>query len=271
MGIGVTQRSKWLLLLPWGLAAYLFTPRYRLLPEDPTMSRIGRARAIIGVSMTLGIAVWYGAYSDLGLEAILQSLVLTAFLAIPSSLLCMAVVVALTRSGQRGAVLRQLTWPLRTMAMFAVALVGLLLFNAGGAGVLMQYDDRVPLSGHVAGGIFGLWGLIFVFRSAYLISQHWFNAADGHAYLQPLTAIWMAWVLAVSTLAFQPRDGSLPATVGLALPIISASVTTALAMLEGYRVRRALHAPPPSFAAPPPPGYGPYPPQHAPEPSWPDY
>ena len=78
------------LLLPWGAAGFLFKPRYRLLPEDPVMSLLGRVRAFAGLVMTLGIAVWYGAFADLGLEPLLNSLAFTALLAIPSSLICMA-------------------------------------------------------------------------------------------------------------------------------------------------------------------------------------
>lgn len=260
MNTVASQRSKWLLLLPWGAAAFLFTPRYRLLPEDPVVTRLGRTRAILGVIMAVGIAIWYGAYSDFGLEAILNSLALTALLAIPSSLICMAILVGTTKRGGRGAALRQLSWPARTVGAFVVAMVGLLLFNAGGASVLMRYDDQVPMSGMVAGGVFGLWGLIFVFRSAYLVSQYWFNAVDGHPYLQPLTAVWMAWVLAVDTLVFQPRDGSLPARIGLALPILSALVTTGLAAFEAYRVRRAiLYPPPPPYPLAFPAGFPPPP------------
>jgi hypothetical protein len=36
-------------------------------------------------------------------------------------------------------------------------------------------------------------------RSAYLVNQHWFNAADGHPLLPPSTATWMAWLVAWST------------------------------------------------------------------------
>lgn len=242
MAGGTVQRSKLVILLPWGAAAYLFKPRYRLLPEDPVMSLLGRVRAFAGLAMTLGIAVWYGAFADLALEALLNSLALTALLAVPSLLICMGILAATTRRGRRGAVMRQLKWPALTLGVFILVMAALLAFNAGGAGVLMRYDDRIPLSGTVAGGVVGLWFLFFAFRSAYLISQYWFNAVDGHPYLQLLMAVWMAWVLAINTIAFRPDRGAdgIPAAVALALPIVAGLVTTGFAVAEAVRTRMAL-------------------------------
>lgn len=248
------------LLLPWEAAAYLFKPRYRLLPEDPVMSLLGRVRAFAGLAMTLGIAVWYGAFADLGLEPLLNSLALTGLLAIPSLLICMGIVVAATRRGGRGAVVRQLRWPALTLAVFVVVMAALLAFNAGGAGVLMRYDDNIPLSGTVAGGVVGLWFLFFAFRGAYLISQYWFNAVDGHPYLQPLMAVWMAWVLAINTIAFgrnddgEGGDDGIPTTVALALPVVAGLVTTGFAVAEAVRTRAAIANPRPPAPAPHPAG-----------------
>jgi hypothetical protein len=230
-----------MVLLPWGAAAFLFKPRYRLLAEDPLMSVLGRVRAMAGLAMTLGIAVYYGAF-DFDLESLLNSLALTGLLAIPSMLLCMGIVVALAGRGGRGAVLRQLRWPALTLGVFVAVMAALLLFNAGGASRLDRYDDHIPLNGMIYGGIVSLWFLVFAFRGIYLISQYWFNAVDGHPYLQPLMAIWMAWVLAVNTLVFQD-DGNadgIPAAVGTALPVLAALVTTGLAAAEAARVREAL-------------------------------
>jgi hypothetical protein len=238
---GDTARSLLALLLPWKAAAFVFKPRYRLLPEDVVMSQIGRVRAIAGLAMTIGIAVYYGAFSDLGLEPLLNSLAATGVLAVPSMLICMAVVVAASRRGQRGVAVRRLGWPALTLAAFVVVMGGLLAFNAGGAGMLDRYDDRIPLNGMIYGGVVSLWFLVFAFRSIYLISQYWFNAVDGHPYLQPLMAVWMAWVLAINTLVFQAEgsDG-VPAPVATALPILAALVTTTLAVAEAARVRNAL-------------------------------
>jgi hypothetical protein len=231
----------WRVLLPWGAAAFLFKPRYRLLPEDAVLSRVGRVRAIAGLVMTITIAVYYGAFSNFGLEPLLQSLAATSLLAVPSMLVCMAIVVVATRSGRRGAAVRQLRWPALTLGVFVAIMGAVLLFNAGGAGRLAQYDDRVPLNGFIYGGIFSLWFLVFAFRGAYLVSQYWFNAVDGHPYLQPLMAAWMAWVLAINTLVFQTgSESGVPAAVATALPILAASLTTALAGVEAARVRGAL-------------------------------
>jgi hypothetical protein len=261
--------SKLMVLLPWGAAAFLFKPRYRLLPEDPVMSLLGRVRAFAGLAMTLGIAVWYGAFADLGLEPPLNSLALTGLLAIPSLLICMGIVVAATRRGGRGTVVRQLRWPALTLGVFVLVMAALLAFNAGGAGVLMRYDDNIPLSGTVAGGVVGLWFLFFAFRSIYLISQYWFNAVDGHPYLQPLMAAWMAWVLAINTVAFQ-RDGAdgIPGSVALALPVMAGLVTTGLAVAEAVWTRNALAHPPRPPAPAPQPSPAPYP---AGGPPWPGH
>ncbi|WP_203931662.1 hypothetical protein [Virgisporangium ochraceum] len=237
------RRQSWaMVLLPWGAAAFLFKPRYRLLPEDPLMSVLGRIRAIAGLVMTVGIAIYYGAFSDFALEPFLNSLLLTGLLAVPSMLLCMGVVVALAGRGGRGAAVRQLRWPALTLGVFVTVMAALLLFNAGGASRLDRYDDHIPLNGMVYGGIVSLWFLVFAFRSIYLISQYWFNAVDGHPYLQPLMAIWMAWVLAINTLVFQNDGdaGGVPSALGTALPVLAATVTTALAAAEAARVREAL-------------------------------
>ena len=246
------------LLLPWRAAALLFTPRYRLLPEDPVISLLGRIRAFVGLAMTLGIAVWYGAFADLGLEPLLNSLASTAFLAIPSLLICMGIVVAATRRGGRRAVVWQLRWPVLTLSMFAMVMAALLAFNAGGSNVVMRYDDNIPLNSKVAGGVVGLWFLFFAFRSAYLISQYWFNAVDGHPYLQPLTAVWMAWVLAINTIAFGRNDSGIPTTVALALPIGAGLVTTGFAVAEAVRTRAAIANPRPPAPAPHPAGGPPW-------------
>jgi hypothetical protein len=237
-----------MVLLPWGASAFLFKPRYRLLPEDRTMSRIGMIRAIAGLVMTVGIAIYYGALSNYGLEPLLNSLAYTGLLAIPSMVICMAIVVGLTRRGRRGVVVRNLARPALALFAFIVVMGVLLLFNAGGAAMLDRYDDLIPLNSLVYGGIVSLWFLVFAFRSIYLISQYWFNAVDGHPYLQPLMAIWMAWVLAINTLVFQAGegDGGMPAVLGTALPIGAAIVTTLLALAEAVRVRESLQ-PSPSY------------------------
>jgi hypothetical protein len=247
------------LLLPWGAAALLFKPRYRLLPEDPVMSLLGRVRAFTGLAMTLGIAVWYGAFADFGLEPVLNSLASTALLAIPSLVICMGIVVAATRRGGRGAVVWQLRWPALTLGAFVLVMAALLAFNAGGSNVVMRYDDNIPLNSKVAGGVVGLWFLFFAFRSAYLISQYWFNAVDGHPYLQPLMAVWMAWVLAINTIAFGRNDGGIPTTVALALPIVAGLVTTGFAVAEAVRTRAAIANPRPPAPAPHPAGGPPWP------------
>jgi hypothetical protein len=265
--------TKLMILLPWGATAFLFKPRYRLLPEDPVMSLLARLRAFAGLVMTLGIALWYGAFADLGLEPLLNSLASTGLLAIPSLLLCMGIVLAATRRGRRGTVVRQLRWPALTLGAFLLVMAALLVFNAGGAGVLMRYDDNIPLNGTVAGGIVGLWFLFFAFRSAYLISQYWFNAVDGHPYLQPLMAVWMAWVLAINTIVFGRGDGgdggdgdrgNVPATVALALPVIAGLVTTGFAVAEAVRTRGARTNPRPPAPTPQPAG-------PAGGPPWPGY
>jgi hypothetical protein len=248
-----------MLLLPWGAAAYLFKPRYRLLPEDPVISLLGRVRAFAGLAMTLGIAVWYGAFADYAREPLLQSLASTGLMAIPSLLICMGIVVAATRRGGRGAVVSQLRWPALALGVFVAVMASLLAFNAGGAGVLMRYDDNIPLNGTVAGGIVGLWFLFFAFRSIYLISQYWFNAVDGHPYLQPLMAVWMAWVLAINTIVFHRNEDTdgVPGSIALGLPVGAALVTTGLAVAEALRTRSTLANPPPPPAPAPQPA-GPF-------------
>jgi hypothetical protein len=135
------------------------------------------------------------------------------------------------------------------LVAFIVVLGGLLLFNAG-ASILDRYDDNIPLNGMVYGGVVSLWFLVFVFRSIYLISQYWFNAVDGHPYLQPLMTVWMAWVLAINTLAFQSGgESGVPASIAATLPILAGSVTTALALAEAARVRNTLRPAPTSRPA----------------------
>lgn len=258
MAGNAARQSKMMLFLPWSAASYLFRPRYRLLPEDPVISLLGRIRAIAGIVMTFGTALYFGSFANFGLEPLLNSLALTALLAIPSMLICMGIIVVATR-GNRAAVVRQLKWPALNLTVFTGTIGALLLFNAGGAGLLMQHDAGIPMSGFVAGGIFGLWFLVFAFVSAYLISQYWFNAVDGHPYLQPLMAVWMAWVLAINTLAFSSADDKIPPRLALVFPIAAALVTTGLAAAEALRVRRTL-----AFGPQPTPQ--PYPPQPAPQP-----
>lgn len=52
----------------------------------------------------------------------------------------------------------------------------------------------------------GVWLIVFWVRSAYLVNQHWFNAADGHPLLPPVIATWMAWLVAlVDALSGEPE------------------------------------------------------------------
>jgi hypothetical protein len=111
-------------------------------------------------------------------------------------------------------------WPALSLGAFVLVMVLLFLFNAGGAGYvggrLEAAGIDLPLDGLIYGGIFGLWLVVFCFSSAYFVTQHWFNAADGHPLLAPLMAGWMAWVAAANTL--------ISATVTAACPRTSSSV-----------------------------------------------
>jgi len=226
-------------LPPWGAAALLFRPRRRLAPEDPVISLLGRVRAIVGLVLVLVIAVWFRSYSNLDLENYLQGLAATTVLAIPSALLWMGLLVWLTAPARRRAALKQMRWPALSLGAFVLVMVLLFLFNAGGAGYvggrLEAAGIDLPLDGLIYGGIFGLWLVVFCFSSAYLVTQHWFNAADGHPLLAPLMAGWMAWVAAANTLIFGDGDSGVPAYVVVGLPVGSALVTTALAAAEGWR------------------------------------
>jgi hypothetical protein len=229
-------------LLPWETAALLFRPRRRLAPEDPWIATVGRVRAILGLVLIVVIAIRFGTYSEFGLENFLEGLALTSLLAIPSCLVWMALLIGLTEPAHRRAALRQMRWPALSLAAFAVVLTALTLFDAGGAAYvgnrLTAAGIDLPLSGMVYGGVLGLWFLIFCFRSAYLVTRHWFNAADGHPLLEPLMAGWMAWLTAVVTVIFQARDDAVPLLVAIGLPVGSAVVTTALVATEAWRLYR---------------------------------
>jgi hypothetical protein len=230
-------------LLPWETAALLFRPRRRLAPEDPVIRRLGQIRAVGGLALIAFIALWFGSYSELGLENYLEGLALTSVLAIPSALLLMALLVRLTEPTRRRAALRQMRWPTLSVGAFALVMTALLLFNAGGAAYVGNWltarGIRIPLDGLVYGGIFGLWLLVFCFRSAYLVTRHWFNAVDGHPLLEPLMANWMAWLgVVVTVLTQETGEGAVPPVIAIGMPVGAALVTTALAVAETWQLAR---------------------------------
>jgi hypothetical protein len=171
----------------------------------------------------------------------------TGLLAIPSCLICMALLVAATRGPARPATIRQMRWPALSLLAFVATIALLALFGEGAAYVSGRVEfllrsngiPGIPLDGVVYGGVFGLWLLVFCIRSAYLVTQNWFNAVDGHLLLAPVIATWMAWLVAVKTLAF---DGGtterVPSAVSLVLILGGASATTGIAALEAWRTVR---------------------------------
>ena len=234
-------------ILPWKPAAFLFAPRHRLAPEDRMVALLSRIRVVLGLAIVVGVALWYRSYGRLEPVSFIESWLVSGLLAIPSCLICMALVVAATGRSARRATIRQLRWPALSLLAFVATIALLALFGKGAGYVSGRVDfllrsngiPGIPLDGVVYGGVFGLWLLVFCIRSAYLVTQNWFNAVDGHLLLAPLIATWMAWLVVVKTLAF---DGGtterVPDAVSLVLILGGASATTGIAALEAWRTIR---------------------------------
>jgi hypothetical protein len=234
-------------ILPWKPAAFLFAPRHRLAPEDRVMALLSRIRVMLGLVIVVGVALWYRSYSRLEPVGFIESWLVTGLLAIPSCLICMALLVAVTRRSARGAAIRQMRWPALSLLAFVATIALLALFGEGAAAVSGRVEfllrsngiPGIPLDGFVYGGVFGLWLLVFCIRSAYLVTQNWFNAVDGHLLLPPVIATWMVWLVAVKAVAF---DGGatdrVPGAVSLVLILGGAAATTGIAALEAWRTFR---------------------------------
>jgi hypothetical protein len=232
-----------MVVLPWKPAAFLFAPRQRLAPEDRVVRLLSRIRVVLGLAIVVGVAVWYDGYDQLQLTTFLESWTVTGLLAIPSCLICIGLFVALTRASLRGAATRQMKWPALSLVSFVATMALLVLFSKGADYVSARIefytqDVGIPLDEFVYGGVFGLWLLIFCFRSAYLVTQNWFNAVDGHLLLPPVIATWMAWLVAGKSLIFEDGVSGVPAAVSLVLILGGAAATTGIALLEGWRVAR---------------------------------
>jgi hypothetical protein len=167
-------------------------------------------------------------------------------LAIPTALIGMAGFVALTRAPLRRAALRQMRWPALSLLAFVGVVALLILFGKGAnfvSGRLRHYapDLHIPLDGFVYGGVFGLWLLVFCLRSAYLVTQNWFNAVDGHPLLTPALATAMAWVTAGVSLLTASSADHVPGGVSLFLILGGATATTAIAAVEAWQTVHRYH------------------------------
>ncbi|MEV4509121.1 hypothetical protein AB0K00_09225 [Dactylosporangium sp. NPDC049525] len=235
-----------MIVLPWKPAAFLFSPRDRLVPPDRIIDVLSRVRVVLGAAIVVGVALWYRSYEQLAAPALFQNWITTGLLAIPTALIAMAVFVALTRAPLRRAALRQLRWPALSVLAFAGVVVLLFLFGEGAnyvSGRLRHYapDLHIPLDGFIYGGVFGLWLVVFCLRSAYLVGQHWFNTVDGHPLLPPTVATGMAWLTAGSALLAGGAADHVPGGVSLVLILGGAAATTATAALETWQTVRRHH------------------------------
>jgi hypothetical protein len=238
-----TAKVARMILLPWKPAAFLFAPRHRLAPEDRVVAALGRTRVVLGLAIVVGVALWYRNYGQLELSTFIEGWLVTGLLAIPSCLICMGLLVALTRAGRRHATIRQMKWPALSLAAFVATMALLALFGAGANYVSGRIDyytggAGIPLDELAYGGVFGVWLLIFCLRGTYLVTQNWFNAVDGHLLLPPVIGTWMAWLVVAKSLIFQDGPGGVPETVSLVLILGGATATTGIAALEGWRATR---------------------------------
>jgi hypothetical protein len=232
-----------MILLPWKPAAFLFAPRHRLAPEDRVVAALGRTRVVLGLAIVVGVALWYRNYSQLELSTFIEGWLVTGLLAIPSCLICMGLLVVLTRASRRRAAIRQMKWPALSLAAFVATMALLAVFTVGANYVSGRIDyytggAGIPLDELAYGGVFGVWLLIFCLRSTYLVTQNWFNAVDGHLLLPPMIGTWMAWLVATKSLIFQDGPGGAPETVSLVLILGGATATTGIAALESWRTTR---------------------------------
>ncbi|MFC4999533.1 hypothetical protein ACFPIJ_17045 [Dactylosporangium cerinum] len=235
-----------MIVLPWKPAAFLFSPRHRLVPPDRVIDVLSRVRVILGVAIVVGVALWYRSYEQFAAPALIQNWVTTGLLAIPTTLIAMAAFVGLTKAPLRRAALRQMRWPALSLVAFVGVLVLLYLFGKGANYVSGRLrhgvpDLRIPLDGFIYGGVFGLWLVVLCLRSAYLVSQNWFNTVDGHPLLPPTVATGMAWLTAGTSLLAGGSTGHVPGGVSLVLILGGATATTFTAALETWQTVHLHH------------------------------
>lgn len=235
------MRIAVMVVLPWKPAAFLFSPRHRLAPEDRTITTLSRVRVALGLAIVVGVALWYRSYDRLQFATFVKNWLTTGLIAIPTVLLCMGLFVAWTRPPLRRAALRQMRWPALSVGAFIGTLALLALFGLGAnyvSGRIKYYTGGVglPLEGVAYGGVFGIWLLVFCLRSAYLVTQNWFNAVDGHLLLTPVIATVMAWLVAGRSLLVD--TGGPPTPVSLVLILGGAAATTGIAAIEAWRGAR---------------------------------
>ncbi|MEV0292931.1 hypothetical protein [Nocardia sp. NPDC050710] len=207
----------------WTLAGELFAPKNYLAPSDVAVDRLGTLRALLGVGITALLLTRYAGpdWAEFFARDAALRIILSATVGFPVCLLAMAALLVCTKSGRRGDTARHLWQPLRTMGVGVLAIFAL--------GTLLL----IPCI-----GIFVVVAMApFAVRAAFLITKHWFAAADGHLLLGPIVAVIVTWTVAVIDIT-DASPSALPYGFYLML-VLGGSVTiTGLAVMEYRRAHR---------------------------------
>jgi hypothetical protein len=223
--------------LPWMLAAYFFTPQYKLGTPDPVIERAHRWRTALAIVIGVVTNLAYFApqkantVANGAAESTFVELAVAALFLVPLFLLSAAILVFLSGPRWRLDAARQLLRPLKTIVFF-FAFLGVLLL------VTNVVDDRYHS--------WGAWGLLYVLVTLYAIvfwlcatffaTRHLFNAVDGHPLLPPLFAALVAWWQIPQKMIFPGLYT--PLWVDLLLALGGAVVITALSAWEVRRLAR---------------------------------
>ncbi|MET7420059.1 hypothetical protein [Dactylosporangium sp. NPDC005555] len=160
-----------------------------------------------------------------------------------------AFLVILTRSGSRGAVMRRMLIPLRTVLLYPVVFAAPWVIGIYGYRLIMWTFHAIRDSGHsvlaflvaFVLALFGVGALVgsamYALMGAYVCATTLFLAADGHPLLAPIAATAVAWVLPQLFRIEQSAD--LPTDpAGIALFYGGAVTVTLLSVLEIVRAAR---------------------------------
>ncbi|WP_109506580.1 hypothetical protein [Nocardioides speluncae] len=245
--------------LPWMLALYLFTPRYRLGKPDPVVEGAHRWRTILAIAIGVLATIPYLA-GPADAEKVYNGVVgdgfTTAAAAIPLFLIACGILVWAAGPHWRPATIRQLLRPLAALGAlvlifgFWVLMIVLVLADSNG----QAYEDWGPAA-KAAFIIPMLWFIPLLLVSTWLILRHLFNAVDGHPLLPPLFITLVAWWAVLQKLILTSDLRPLLLDVGLGIG--GALTLTALSAWEVSRLAgrgvTLRSGPFPTWDPPPPP------------------